>query len=135
KVIEQRKFKFSVSFENSSSPGYTTEKLVHALCADTIPIYWGDPLVGRVFNSERFIDMNVLSFEEAISRVMLLHRDDEAYLDMVNRPFFAGGAAPENLSDGALLSAFDAIFAVSKEKALRRNPYFWGRKYEARRRY
>jgi len=135
KIIEQKKFKFSISFENSSTPGYTTEKLVHALCADTIPIYWGDPLVGRVFNPRRFIDMNVLSFEEAILRVMSLHRDDNAYLDMVNRPFFANGAAPENLSDRALLAAFEAIFSVPKEKALHRNPHFWGRKYESRRRH
>jgi len=47
----------------------------------------------------------------------------------------ANGAAPESLSDRALLAAFEAIFSVPKEKALHRNPHFWGRKYESRRRH
>jgi hypothetical protein len=80
KVAAQRKFKFTIAFENSSSPGYTTEKLVHALAADTIPIYWGDPLVGRVFNEARFINMNVLGVKEALEQILALHRDDDSYL-------------------------------------------------------
>ncbi len=134
KVEAQRHFKFSIAFENSASPGYTTEKLVHALAADTIPIYWGDPEVGRVFNPERFIDMNRLSIEEGVARVLALHRDDAAWLEMVNRPFFAPDAPLDALGDAALLDAFDRIFAQPKAQAFRRNPHFWGQRYEERRR-
>ncbi len=33
---------FNIAFENSSYPGYVTEKITDAFIANTIPIYWGD---------------------------------------------------------------------------------------------
>lgn len=51
-----RRYKFVIAFENSSAPGYNTEKLTHAIEADTMPIYWGDPQIGRSFNTARFIN-------------------------------------------------------------------------------
>jgi hypothetical protein len=56
KVAFLRQYKFVIAFENSSRPGYNTEKLTHAIEADAIPIYWGDPEVGRCFNTARFIN-------------------------------------------------------------------------------
>jgi alpha(1,3/1,4) fucosyltransferase len=51
-----RAYKFVVAFENASAPGYNTEKLSHAVEADCVPIYWGDPEIGRSFNTRRFIN-------------------------------------------------------------------------------
>ena len=51
-----RQYKFVVAFENSSAPGYNTEKLTHAIEADSLPIYWGDPDIGRSFNTARFVN-------------------------------------------------------------------------------
>ena len=34
--------KFTISFENSQSSGYITEKVLHSKMAGCIPIYWGD---------------------------------------------------------------------------------------------
>jgi hypothetical protein len=56
KVEFLRAYKFVVAFENSSAPGYNTEKLTHAIEADSMPIYWGDPEIGRSFNAARFIN-------------------------------------------------------------------------------
>jgi len=56
KVAFLRHYKFVVAFENSSRPGYNTEKLTHAIEADSLPIYWGDPQIGRSFNTARFIN-------------------------------------------------------------------------------
>lgn len=50
-----RKFKFTISFENSRRIGYTTEKLYDALRVDTVPVYWGDPLVDRVVNPDALV--------------------------------------------------------------------------------
>ena len=33
--------KFIISMENSIGDTYITEKVLHGLLADTIPIYWG----------------------------------------------------------------------------------------------
>ena len=41
KLQFQLTHKFSIAFENSSYPGYCTEKLVQSFAARTIPIYWG----------------------------------------------------------------------------------------------
>ena len=131
----QSKFKFSIAFENSSTPGYTTEKIVQALAADTIPIYWGDPLVGRVFNEGRIINMNKLDTDQAIKLVMDLHQDGDAYLEYVNRPFFSASADLDQLTDHAILSAFSSIFDQPKVDAYRRNFHAWGPKYESRRRF
>ena len=47
KFAFQSECRFSLCFENSSTPGYLTEKLIQAAAAQTIPIYWGDPLATK----------------------------------------------------------------------------------------
>jgi hypothetical protein len=56
KVSFLRDYKFIIAFENASRPGYNTEKLTHAIEADCLPIYWGDPEIGRLFNVRRLIN-------------------------------------------------------------------------------
>jgi alpha(1,3/1,4) fucosyltransferase len=56
KVEFLRNYKFVIAFENASRAGYHTEKLLHAVEADCLPIYWGDPEIGRSFNERRFIN-------------------------------------------------------------------------------
>jgi alpha(1,3/1,4) fucosyltransferase len=51
-----RDYKFVIAFENSAFPGYNTEKLTHAIEADSLPIYWGDWQIERCFNVRRFIN-------------------------------------------------------------------------------
>ena len=46
KIEFLRAYKFVIAFENGLSPGYNTEKLTHAMEADSMPIYWGDPEIG-----------------------------------------------------------------------------------------
>ncbi len=117
KIGFQSKCKFSLAIENSSTCGYTTEKLVHALAANTIPIYWGDPEVGQDFNTERFINC---------------HEFD--YRHIVAQPFFPGGVVPEGLQDEPLMAQFRNIMSSEHGKRKRRNQYVWGQIYEQRRR-
>jgi hypothetical protein len=58
KIEFLRSYKFVVAFENSSRPGYNTEKLTHPIQADSLPIYWGDPDIGRSYNTARFVNAN-----------------------------------------------------------------------------
>lgn len=51
-----RQYKFVIAFENSTCPGYVTEKLTNAVAADSLPIYWGDPEIQRSFNVKRMIN-------------------------------------------------------------------------------
>jgi hypothetical protein len=53
-------YKFSVSMENCKSIGYCTEKIIHAMFANCIPIYWGSESVNQDFNENSF-SSNILS--------------------------------------------------------------------------
>lgn len=92
-VNDKREFdamhKFSICCENSSHPGYTTEKLYQAFEARTIPIYWGDPEVSRVFNTRAFINANdSQSVEEVVKRVIEIDQNEELYHRMLREPIF-----------------------------------------------
>ena len=90
-VAWQSQYRFSISVENSSTPGYSTEKIVHALAAGTIPVYFGDPLIDRVFNPRRFINVHELGLEAAMEQVRRLDADAEAFEEMVSQPIFRDG--------------------------------------------
>lgn len=83
------KYKFNLCFENSSHPGYTTEKLYEALLADTIPIYWGDPLVARDFNTKAFLNWHDYNNDQAFfDKIIELDNDPEQYAEMYMQPMF-----------------------------------------------
>lgn len=78
-----RGYKFHIAFENSSSLGYTTEKLMQAFAADTVPIYYGNEDVGKDFNTDAFIHVkSKKDVKEAIERIVDLDKNDEKYLKM-----------------------------------------------------
>lgn len=81
-------YKFTISFENSSSNGYTTEKLTHPLSVLSLPIYWGNPLVNKEFNPEAFINCNDYDndFDRIIAKIIELDNDDEKYMEMLSQP-------------------------------------------------
>ena len=90
KVDFLKKYKFTIAFENSSSDGYTTEKLYHPFMAGSIPIYWGNPKVTRDFNPKAFINCNDYNnnWDAVIQKVIELDNDKEAYLRMLSEPPF-----------------------------------------------
>ena len=51
KLEFQKKHKFVIAFENTSTSGYTTEKIIGAFAAGAIPIYWGNPEITKEFNA------------------------------------------------------------------------------------
>lgn len=82
------KYKFNLCFENSSYPGYCTEKLFHALYMDTIPIYWGSPTAEMDFNPESFITWHEkMDDEKMFSFICALDNEDILYHTMYQKPF------------------------------------------------
>ena len=87
KLAFEAKHKFSIACENSSRSGYTTEKIIGSFMSNTIPIYWGDPDIGKQFNEKRFINCHAYkNFEEVLERIKQIDADDELYLSIVNEP-------------------------------------------------
>lgn len=49
-------YRYTVVIENSREPSYITEKLIDALRCRAVPIYWGAPDVGRIFDPAGLIE-------------------------------------------------------------------------------
>lgn len=82
-----KNYKFNIAFENSSCPGYTTEKIMEAYVAQTIPIYYGNPHIATDFRPESMIRVtNEADIERAVEEVIRLDKDDDAYMKMVTAP-------------------------------------------------
>lgn len=134
-----RKYKFTIAFENASYPGYTTEKIYHPMLANSIPIYWGNPLVSRDFNPGSFLSLH--DFENRvrsqyarglwrglanhpvfsslfimpkavnllIKRIVEIDQNDELYEAYVNQPWYHGNQPSKYVDRQRILSRFREI--------------------------
>lgn len=82
-------YKFVISFENSIFDGYTTEKILEPIFKDCIPIYWGNKLVSKDFNSKRFVDYKDFPSEkELIAKLLEIDQNEELAIQMLMQPAF-----------------------------------------------
>lgn len=133
KYAFQARYKFALAFENSSTPGYVTEKITDAMASDTIPIYWGDPEIATDFNPAAFVNcMAFHSLDAAVARVQQIDGDDALYREMLAAPWFRNGVEPEALRENLFRGFLQHIFDQPYDLAFRRNRGRWGRKYERR---
>lgn len=129
KIDFEMQHKFSVACENSSHLGYTTEKLIQSFAARTVPIYWGDPGVERIFNNKSFINaMSFSSFNELVDYIKLVDNDAQLYYMYLKEPALIDALHYD--SKVAELEKFLLnIIEQPYQKAFRRNRFFWGEKY------
>lgn len=131
KLAFQSKHKFVIAFENCSHPGYLTEKFAEAAQSNAIPIYWGDPTIGKLFNPKAFINCHDFqTLEEAVEQVKRIDQDDNLYRQMLAEPWFPGGIEPECLRDKTFADFLSNIFHQDPKSAFRRNRGRWGLKQE-----
>lgn len=115
KLNWMQNYKFSITFENSSYPGYTTEKLMHAFIADTIPIYWGNPLAGLDFNPKAFINCHDFnSFDEVIELVKEIDQNNSLYKEYLSQPYLTDNVETEFCKEENILARYDEIFGSKK---------------------
>ena len=126
--------KFSIVCENSSYPGYTTEKIVQAFAANCIPIYWGDPFIAKVFNKKAFINVqDYASVNEVVEKVKEIDNSDNLYYEMLCEPALIDDKYTKNYQITVLEHFLSNIF-VSPLSSVRRNRDFKGREYIERQR-
>jgi hypothetical protein len=129
KLAFQKEYRFSIAFENASAEGYTTEKIVQAFAAATIPIYWGDPTVADQFNPKAFINCHDYgSMDEVVETVKRIDKDEALFADYIRQPIW-NTAAP---SLDAYRSFLIHIFSQEPQQAYRRSNILAGKKYQAR---
>lgn len=140
KIEFLKKYKFAIAFENSSYPGYTTEKIYHPMLANAIPIYWGNPLIERDFNTKSFISypdfeketkrkipkfllkipllkyfINLLIIEpitikKMIKRIIEIDNDDSLYEKYLNEPWYPDNKLTRYVDDKLIERQLKEIF-------------------------
>ncbi|MBS1596765.1 MAG: glycosyltransferase [Bacteroidetes bacterium] len=93
-------YKFVIAFENSSYPGYTTEKILDPLYVQSIPVYWGNSLVGNDFNKKKFLDYaDYTDANELIEAMLEIEKNPELAINMLMEPVFPNNFVPEYIND------------------------------------
>jgi glycosyltransferase involved in cell wall biosynthesis len=117
--------KFNIAFENVSLPGYTTEKILEAMWARALPIYWGNPRIHEEFNPKSFLNYSDFADEEAlIQRIIELDRDDRKYLEVMRQPYCANNQPNEFFNLDRVLDFFEKIFATKIRPVSQRRRLF-----------
>ena len=125
----QKNYRFSLAMENSKISGYTTEKIIDAWAAGTIPIYWGNPDIVKEFNPASFI--MITDDEEWLDKVIEIDQSDDLYEKMSKEPIYL----PNQEIDIEVLEKFllNIINKDSGERIVRGSAKsLWGKMYEYR---
>ncbi len=116
-----RDFRFNLAFENTSSCGYVTEKLVEPLLTGCIPIYWGAPDVGSEFNPGCMINVAEFPSEKAaVDHILAVDADREARLALLSARPFRDNLEPPCLSDEYLVGPLLALLDSGARPGVRR---------------
>lgn len=114
-----REYKFVISFENSKYIGYTTEKILEPLIVGSIPIYWGNPLVNKDFNTASFLNVrNRSDFERIYSLMKKIESNEELALTYLHGPKLLDNDFLDNKS---LLDFVENIFTLPQKSQSKMN--------------
>jgi alpha(1,3/1,4) fucosyltransferase len=121
KLQFQKNYKFSIAFENSTTEGYTTEKIIQAFAAQTIPIYWGNPAIAKEFNPKAFINCHDFdTFENVKKRVIEIDNDPQLFRQMLKEPIYLKDVNQDEIGEPQLLKFLSSIFDSKYDLAFRR---------------
>ncbi|WP_259301093.1 glycosyltransferase family 10 domain-containing protein [Bacteroides fragilis] len=130
-------YKFNIAFENSRVLGYTTEKIMEPMQVNSIPVYWGNPLVGKDFNVDSFVNAHDFdSLERLVEYIIELDSSKDKYLEMLEKPWLLDKTYLDwkqlllNFINNIMMKSYkDAKYLVNYGHAgkYRNEQRFWGR--------
>ncbi len=98
-------YKFVISFENSSFPGYVTEKILEPFMVNSIPIYWGNPLIQKDFNINRFINYDdFISEDDLINKIIEIDNNNDEAIKILSEPIFPNNEIPKFIDDKNIMN-------------------------------
>jgi alpha(1,3/1,4) fucosyltransferase len=107
----QKDFKFTIAFENSSYPGYTTEKIYHPMLANSLPIYWGNPEISKDFNTKSFVNYHEYNdYKKVVDVVTDLDQNEKKYLKMLKEPWLKRNKLNKWMDLKRIEKQFERIF-------------------------
>jgi len=126
-------YKFTIAFENSAVEGYTTEKLIDPMSVNSIPVYWGNPIVGKDFNISSFISLENSSDKEIkriVEKIAYLDQNDAEYLKLLEKPWLS---SKQYIDAEKIFDDFiNQIFSLPLDKTKKRAQYGYNRYYTIR---
>ena len=79
------KCKFSLIIESTDCDGFTTEKIIHSISCNTIPIYFGTNYAKEIFSSQRVIfASDYETIEDLLEYVSVIDNNNELYVKYIN---------------------------------------------------
>lgn len=122
KLLYQKGFRFTIAMENFSAPGYTTEKILDAFAARTVPIYWGNPMIHLDFNPKSFINLhNYDNIYQAIDWIIKVDSEDDLFMSYLKEPAFVEGNYKPN--NEILFNFFERIILDKDNQKTSKNFY------------
>jgi len=110
KIKFLRDYKFTLAFENNQSLGYTTEKITDPMFANSIPVFWGNPIIERDFNTKSFVNCHeYIDFDKVIEKIIELDTNPEAYTATLREPWFVGRKINEFIDKKNVLNFFHRV--------------------------
>ncbi len=85
------------------------------MLVNSLPIYWGNPLVDRDFNTNSFL--NYFDFKnenELIEKIIEIDQNDDLYIDYMQQPYFIDNRVNHFIDPKNILRQFDYIFNTPK---------------------
>lgn len=120
-----RRYKFNFCYENKNLPGYTTEKLIQAMWARCIPIYWGNDRLGEEFNTRSLLHRNAFTSDESfIDAILEVDSDASLYRHYLNEPFFHDNKPNLYYDFSRLLNFFHQILDDNSSPVSHRRRWF-----------
>lgn len=111
-------YRFTIAFENTELPGYTTEKIVDAWLAGSVPIYWGNPAFTIDFTPDSCLSLyEAGSLDKLVAQVLEAENEPERYAQLQAANPFRTGAVEIALNQYRTgLSAFvDMVMEEMRE--------------------
>jgi len=91
-------YKYCLVLENKQKPHYLTEKLLNAVLAGCVPIYYGLPNVHDIFNPNSFILYDINNPQPALDMIRKLETNNTLYEEMLSAPLLQPGAVDRYFS-------------------------------------
>jgi len=124
------RYLFNIAFENSSYPGYTTEKIAEPWLEGCIPIYWGDPEITRDINPGCFINVHDFDcFDAAIAYIKEVDVSPELQTKYLSAPFFMNNEVPEYLKDEVIAKKLKHFIDKCLDGLPKKAAKFWHKPY------
>lgn len=120
-------YKFVIAFENEICDGYTTEKILEPILKHCIPIYWGNKLIHKDFNSKRFINYHDFENEDQlIDKILEIDKDPQKALEIISQPIFSEEKGGYLKSRNIILEKIDSLYkskSIPVSKTLKGKTY------------